>query len=255
MNLAEQQKQFGAYIRDPQSVAVPDGLDERRLGVYRELVFNNIESLMANNFPVICAILEDVHWRSLVREFLRDYRTNNPYFPRLGQVFIAFLESREAKPGDPDFLVELAHYENIEFELFMADEDFSLDARPSVLDGKSSLRLASTATPLAYQYPVQRISTQWQPDETPLMPTFLLAFQDIDGDVRFFELQGLTYHLLVMIQENENEDLDDIVKTLADSVRDNDPTFRMNNETFLHNALAMLKQFDELCVLRDNRLI
>ena len=48
MPLAQQQMAFGAHLRDPDNVATPAGFDERRVEIYRELVFGNIESLFSS---------------------------------------------------------------------------------------------------------------------------------------------------------------------------------------------------------------
>jgi len=251
MGLAELQLAFGAHLRDPDSVAPPPGLDERRVRVYRELVFNNIEGLMANNFPVINAILGDARWLHLVREFLRDYRSINPYFPRLGHEFIKFLDQRQGTDDDPAFLLELAHYENVEFDLYMADDEIPCVDAPDSLHSDRLYRLAATAMPLAYQFQVHQISEQWQPDKVPDAQTLLLVFQDREGAVKFYELQGLTYHLLVRLVENRRQTLSQIVFELADNVRQNDPNFAMDDNTFLAHAVQMLDQFAELGVLRE----
>ena len=39
----ETQYQFAAYIRDPEHQPIPDQLESRRMAIYRDLFFNNIE--------------------------------------------------------------------------------------------------------------------------------------------------------------------------------------------------------------------
>ena len=53
MSLARLQTEFTAHIRDPDRQAVPDGIEDRRMKIYRELFFNNISSLLASNFPAL----------------------------------------------------------------------------------------------------------------------------------------------------------------------------------------------------------
>ena len=62
------QRQFTAYLRNPEHAPAPGGMEERRLKIYRELFFNNIEGLLAGNFPVIRRILDDATWTALLRE-------------------------------------------------------------------------------------------------------------------------------------------------------------------------------------------
>ncbi len=255
MSLAELQQQFGAHLRDPENNPAPLAVDGRRMGVYRELIFNNIESLLANIFPVINNVLAEDIWMGLIREFLRDYRATTPYFPCLGQELIQFLADRQDNSDLPDFILELAHYENIEFDIMLTDEEFPLSAKPTELNATSQLTLASTAFPLAYRYPVHTIRVDQQPEVAPDQPTFLLVFQDISGDVRFFELQGLTYHLLQFLKENRTQTLQDLLTNLAQTVRQNDAGFVLDDETFIMHGINSLQQFNDLCVLRDSCLL
>ena len=64
--LQDQQFALSRHLRDP-SHPPPPGIEERRLAIYRDLFFNNIESLLAGNFPVIRQTLGDDAWRRLVR--------------------------------------------------------------------------------------------------------------------------------------------------------------------------------------------
>ena len=51
--LRAQQDALAAHLRDPAGAPAPVGLDERRLAVYRALLFNNIAGLLAANVPVL----------------------------------------------------------------------------------------------------------------------------------------------------------------------------------------------------------
>ena len=63
----EKQYAFAAHIRDPQNVPAPEGIEDRRMAIYRELFFNNLKSLLSNMFPVLTKLHSDQHWRRLVR--------------------------------------------------------------------------------------------------------------------------------------------------------------------------------------------
>ena len=120
-SLRDLQMRFAAHLRDPQQQAAPAGIDAARMQVYRELYFNNIQSLLAANFPVITRTLGESRWQQLVRDFCREHRAHTPLFPEIGQEFIAFLDNRSADPQAP-WLLELAHYEWIELALKIGDE-------------------------------------------------------------------------------------------------------------------------------------
>jgi hypothetical protein len=43
------QRQFTAHIRDPQNAPAPEGIEDRRMAIYRDLVYSNMESFVASN--------------------------------------------------------------------------------------------------------------------------------------------------------------------------------------------------------------
>lgn len=193
--LREQQLELTRHLRDPEHVAAPQGIEDRRLAIYRDLLFNNIESLLGGNFPVIRALLGDARWKSLVRDFYRDHRAQTPLFPEIAREFMRYLES--LPDLDPPFLCELAHYEWVELALQISEariDDIAHDAEGDLLAGAPVL--SPLAWPLAYRWPVHRLGPQFQPDAPPDAPTLLLLRREADGDVRFSELSPLAFRLL-----------------------------------------------------------
>ena len=59
------------------------------------------------------------------------------------------------------------------------------------------------AWPLAYSWPVQQIRADWQPDQAPAQPTFLLVVRDRADKVRFKAIDALGYQLLQDLHANE----------------------------------------------------
>lgn len=209
--LREQQFALTRHLRDPGGQAAPPGIDDRRLAVYRDLLFNNIEGLLAGNFPVMRALLGEPGWRLLVRAFYRDHRCQTPLFPEIAQEFLHFLETRaELGGGDPPFLAELAHYEWIELALQIQDADVDsvggalVDEAPrlseALLDGAPIL--SPLAWPLAYRWPVHRLGPQYTPAMPPDAPTLLLLRREPNGHVRFSELSPLAFRLLQRLQQS-----------------------------------------------------
>ena len=194
--LRAQQLALTRHLRDPQAAPAPDGIEDRRLAIYRDLVFNNIESLLAGNFPVLKQVLGESDWRALVRGFLRVHRAQTPLFPEIGREFLRFLQAREDQlPTLPPFAGELAHYEWVELALQISDAQLpDVDPRGDVLIGVP--RLSPLAWPLAYEWPVHRIGPDHLPQVPPLEPTLLLVRRGPDGEVRFSQLSPLAFALL-----------------------------------------------------------
>lgn len=241
LQLKDQQFSMGKYLRDPDQISKPNNMDERRVGIYRDLVFNNIESLLSSAFPVINSILTDEQWQALVREFLRDFRAQTPYYTQLSAEFVVFLSQRTIRDNEPAFLIELAHYERIELDLYMLDENSNQNHKPtgSLLD--TPLSLSTLAIPLAYQYPVHRIGNDFVPDKPPLHPTFLLLFQDEEQEVRFFELQPLAYQLVLKLAEGKKSSGATLLKEIG-----------ANHTTLLQQGEQLLNQLNSLNVIREN---
>ncbi len=52
----QQQQALTAYLRDPESCPAPQGVEPRRLAVYRDLFYKNIEGFISGGFPVCRSI-------------------------------------------------------------------------------------------------------------------------------------------------------------------------------------------------------
>jgi len=198
--LRAQQFELTRHLRDPQASPAPAGLEDRRLGIYRDLLFNNIEGLLAGNFPVIRRLLGDRRWPRMVRDFYRDHRCRTPLFPEIAREFMRYLEQRE-NHDDPPFLSELAHYEWVELALQLSeaqapDDDAGI-ADADLLD--HAPQLSPLAWPLAYAWPVHRIGPDFEPEHAPAAPSLLLLRREADGEVRFSELSPLAYRLVERI--------------------------------------------------------
>jgi uncharacterized protein len=198
------QHAFAAHLRDPANAPAPGDIEPRRMAVYAELFFNNIESLVSANFPVIRTLYADDAWRELVRAFYRDHRSHTPLFTDIAREFIRYLEARAAKnAGDPPFLVELAHYEWSELALSLDETDLAKIERDGHGDIVDGIPLASPlARVLAYRFPVHRIAADFRPTEAPPQPTLILLTRDRADALHFLEIDALTALLFERLQQN-----------------------------------------------------
>lgn len=218
--LHDQLHALAAHVRNPATHPGPAGIEDRRLAVYRELVFNNLDGLLAGTFPVIRRTLGDGAWRDLLRSFLATHRSETPLFTRLGLEFTAFLGSRD-DPGRP-WLAELAHYEWAELGLQLSDAALPPhDPAGDLLHGVPVL--SPLAWPLAYRWPVHRIGPDYQPTQAPEVTTSLLLRRDAAGQVHFSMLSPLLYRLLALVGEGTHDTGADLLRQLAREVGHADP--------------------------------
>jgi len=197
-DFADWQRRFSAHVRDPDGKPRPNGVPDRRMAVYRDLIFDNLSSLLGSAFPVCRTILGDERWSGLIREFLIRHRARTPLFPQLPKEFLRFLgQVHPCSRSDPAFLRELAHYEWVELALETALEPRDrpeVDADGDLLDGVPVL--SPLAWILSYRFPVHRIGLGYQPEEPPDAATYLLVYRDFENSVVFTELNAATACLL-----------------------------------------------------------
>ena len=190
---------LSAHLRDPTGAPPPPDLEERRLKVYRELIFNNVESLLAGYFPVLRQILPEDHWKGLVRDFFVRHRARTPLFTELAQELLDFLHrERAADPADPPFLLELAHYEWVELALLISEEEPALAGLEGDLLAGAPVP-SPLAWPLFYRFPVHRIGPDHQPQQPPSEPTHLVVYRNREERVEFLETNAVTQRLLQLL--------------------------------------------------------
>jgi len=215
-----QKKQFAfaAHIRDPDHVAAPAGVEDRRMAIYRELFFNNIRNLLSNMFPVLKKLHDTDKWESMIRQFMQKHRAETPYFLQLPQEFLDFLQN-EYTPQDDDFpfLVELAHYEYIELALSISEESNNFEGIDLDGDLLANVPVKSVLTWVyAYQYPVHRISPDNLPTEPAEQPVCLAVYRRDNDKVNFLELNPITARLLEAIEQNDaKKSGEDLLRGLA----------------------------------------
>lgn len=197
------QRRFAQHLRDPQGSPAPEGIEERRLAIYRRLFVNNLRNLLGSTFKVTRSILGEARWDRLIRGFYRDHPCRTPYFLRLPAEFLGYLqEERAAAEDDPPFLLELAHYEAARLDLAIEERDPPPAGElpdGDLMDGVPLL--SPLARLLAYRYPVHRLAPAFQPAEPPAAPTFIVIHRDPAGVVQFTEVNALTARLLELLGE------------------------------------------------------
>jgi hypothetical protein len=203
--LAEMQAEFTRHIRNPAAVPQPAGIESRRMKIYNDLVYNNIEGFISGGFPVLHSLYRAEDWHRLVRSFVAGARCESPYFLEISQEFLRFLnESYQPSPVDPAFLLELAHYEWVELALDVDPTELPLqDPAGDPIAGVP--RLSPLAWSLCYQYPVHRIGPGYEPNSPPAEPTYLVVYRNRQERVEFLESNAATARLLELLRENQEQ--------------------------------------------------
>lgn len=247
--LARLQTSFAAHIRDPQAVAAPEGIEDRRMGIYRDLFFKNISNFLSTNFPVLKTLYHQEAWTTLCREFFKDYRCHTPLFPELPREFLRYLQDhREAYEDDPPFMLELAHYEWIELALSLDEseiDDIKTDPDGDLLNGIPVL--SPLAWPLSYQYPVHKIRIDFQPEIPPDEATHLLVWRQRDYQVKFMLLNEISLLLLQQLKEQPARSGREILTTIATIIKHPKP------EVVIEGGRVLLNELKEKQIILGTR--
>lgn len=194
LDFQKYQHAFTAHIRDPKNNQKPDNVNEERMAVYREGVYNNIFESASVCFPVCQSTLGEQAWDDTVRRFVANHHASSPIFREIPHELITFLE------GDaetPDYIKQLAHYEWV--ELAVSALQIKAPTLSQTTDLMDEIPVLAPHMLLQYAYPVQKISAQFKPEQTE--DTHLLVFRNTAYEVNFVELNPMTYVLLQMIKE------------------------------------------------------
>jgi len=222
----DQQFRFTAYLRDPEATPLPEGVEARRMAIYRELVYNNIAGFLESALPVLQQLSDEKLWHHRIRQFLVHHRARSPYFADIPREFVQFLqEDYRPLPEDPPFLAELAHYEWVELALSIHEADSPPCERPANTPiTELPLRPSPLAWLLEYRWPVHRIGPDWQPELPPEQPTWLVVWRDRKDEVRFLELNAPSARLMALLAELPPDTLArQAVRQLSAELRHPDP--------------------------------
>lgn len=218
-----QQQTFSDYLRDPERHPAPADVKPERMAMYRELFFNNIDGFLSCNFPVLRKLFSGEEWYALAQDFYARHTCSTPYFSEIAEEFLDYLQNERDNPRDPPFMLELAHYEWVEMAVSIAKEDVA--EKPSFSGDwpAAKLRLSPLAWPLAYRFPVHRITPDFQPAEAPELPTFLIVYRDFSDEVHFLETTPVTYQLLALMQERPGLPAEAYLQSLAEQLQHPQP--------------------------------
>ena len=222
MSFQATQNAFMQHIRDPENNAFPD-IEDRRLAIYRELFFNNIEGFVSSAFPVLKSLYEEQEWLALVRKFFVEHDCKSPYFLQISEEFLTFLsEQYTPSENDPVYMLELAHYEWVELALSIADKNPN---EQSLADIKTDrLYFSSIAWRVSYQYSVQFASQDNPHLDAVEAGNHLVIYRDDEDDIQFAAINMVTAQLLQLIEANPGIHFETVLNSMLEMMPNIDPT-------------------------------
>jgi hypothetical protein len=209
MTFTDYQAAFGARIRDPKLAARPPGAPAKRMRVYEELLFNNLEGFLLSCYPITRKLLGKRLWRQTVRRFFAKHHSHSPLFRDIPKAFLDWMQASGASqfPALP-FLPEFMHYEWLELSVSITPEEgdpAAIDAQGDLLRGRPALH--PTARLACYAYPVHQIGPRFKPAAADGQTWCYLLFREEDAagqdEVRFILLNPLSAQLLRLLRDQQ----------------------------------------------------
>lgn len=196
LDFQQYQAEFTAHIRDPKTHKKPVRVVEERMAVYRQAVVNNIFESVSVCFPVCQQVIGKRAWRALIGGFVKNYPAKTPIFREIPQQFLQYLETVKDSPA---YLKQLAHYEWVELAVSALEtKTTTLSKATDLLHEKPIL---APHMLLKYDFPVHKISARYKP--TTPETAYLLVYRRADFEVKFIELNPMTYQLLQLTLQNK----------------------------------------------------
>ena len=199
------QRGFAAHLRNPQQQPAPAGIEPRRMAVYRDLFWRNIEGFLSNGFPVLRALLDTPRWEALVRGFFAGHRCQSGYFVDIPGQFLDWLQQGEYPREDyPPFLLELAHYEWLELALEISRDEIpeaGVDAHGDLFAGVPVLNPLLVL--VGSHWPLHRLAPGAVPEAPLPAPVWLLVWRNRADRVQFMELNAASARLIQLLQAED----------------------------------------------------
>ena len=224
------QYKFTAHLRDPERNPAPLDIEDRRMEIYRGLLYRNVQGFLASGFPVTRKLYSYEDWHKMVRDFFSCHKSHSPYLK----------DERKPQPEDPVFLLELAHYEWLEIMLSFVDKEINWE---SIDRHGNLLKQIPILSPLiqyeCFNFPVHKIRPEFQPDTAPEQPTFILVYRDQQDKVGFIEMNPMTARLVELVANNETQTGEEILLAVSQEI----PSLSL--DVVMHGGHTTLTQLRE----------
>ncbi|WMJ68255.1 putative DNA-binding domain-containing protein [Stenotrophomonas sp. 24(2023)] len=206
------QRRWADHVRDPSRPA-PEGIDARRLAIYRRLCIDSLDGLLAGSLPRLQQRLDTATWRATVEHYYAHHACHTPLFPQVAQEFSEWLGSQQ-ECVLPAWAAELAHFECCQQALRIEPREPGPPVQGALaLD--TVLALSPQVRVLGYRWPVHDDDAAW-PDMAPAEPTLLLMRRLPDFDLQLDALATLAYPLLLVFGD-DGCTIADALQALADA--------------------------------------
>ncbi len=177
------QSGLAAYCRTGNLPAIP-GINADNVIQYRRLVYNVVDDMLQNAYPLTYALLSAEEWEHVVNEFFINHPCQSPQVWYMPKEFYQYLsDTKHPLLKKYPFLADLLWFEWVEVELFMM-KDKTVHAGNSGDVLFSKLVLNPEYQLLLFSYPVHEKSAKYiTPDDKGSY--YVIAHRNKEGEVIF----------------------------------------------------------------------
>ena len=163
--------------------------------------------------------------------------------------FLRYLQDhRKDRPGDPPFLLELAHYEWVELALSLDNQELNQCTADRDGDLMEEIPVLSPlAWPLSYRYPVHRITPGYEPDTPPERATHILVYRNREDQVLFMQLNDVSRLLMNLMLEDSGLTGRQLLTKIASSINHPQPS------TVIEKGAELLQELREKDIILGTR--
>jgi len=176
------------------------GIIPENISQYRRLVYNVIDDMLQNAYPLTFDLLTDEEWDSAINDFFRIHKCQSPqvwYMPKEFYVYLSKVQHPLLRVYP--FLEELLQFEWAEVELFMMP-DIKNEHLTNGSISKDKLVINPEHKLFAFEFPVHR-KNAGSIDITDRGDFYVIGYRNKNGDVKFTDLSPALLRLLEYLQE------------------------------------------------------
>ncbi|UAY53155.1 HvfC/BufC N-terminal domain-containing protein [Ferruginibacter albus] len=180
------QSSLASYCRTGELKNIP-GIKQENITQYRRLVYNVVDDMLQNAYPLTYNLLTKKEWNNAVNDFFINHSCQSPqvwYMPK--EFYEYIVETEDPLTKKYPFLEDLLLFEWMEVEVFMMEDhliDYSKEGDIII----NKLVVNPEHHLLSFSYPVHNKSAKKiKPDDKQTY--FVMAHRHPDGNVIFTDL-------------------------------------------------------------------
>lgn len=207
--------------------------------VYRELVENNISSMIFTALPLTFHFLDTRQKNTLIRDFISEYQARSNHYRHIPYDFFEYARRKDIFAKlKPNFLAELCDYEFASYELLFRDHRFPIPASASDKElSEARVVLNPNLVLKEYAFPVNHITEKSAPQNLKKQKTDLIIYRRVDNfHQNSFVLNDLTCSLIEILLKCPDKNFETCLQLLLEQ------NLSFQKEAVAEEAVAFLKE-------------